>query len=204
MSVYGKTLIFRQHFAPLLVITVDCPIVAVESAPENCSSVPVKELFGKDSAVMGFNIHDVYGIITLSANRNGISSDNVKQEILVGADNCRTVSPDIAFDGQIGCIAAVVFAKAPVLNKFITVKECDIVTHIPVISECRKMEGKLNEYLHKIDEQARDMVDSIVSQMVEQRAVNEDLKVRDSMRWVLEMNKIKLEAEESVMNDLIY
>lgn len=64
--------------------------------------------------------------------------------------------------------------------------------------------GKLDRYLHEIDEQAREMVDSIVGQIAEQMGVNEDLKARDPMRWVQEMNKIKSVAEESAMNDLIY
>lgn len=66
------------------------------------------------------------------------------------------------------------------------------------------MEGKLNGYLHNIDEQAREMVDSIVGQIAEQMGVNEDIKARDPMRWVLEMNNIKNSAEEIVMKELIY
>ena len=65
------------------------------------------------------------------------------------------------------------------------------------------MGGKLNGYLHEIDEQAREMVDSIVSQMAEQRGVNEDLKARDPMRWVQEMNAIRENATEIVNRNFV-
>ena len=66
------------------------------------------------------------------------------------------------------------------------------------------MEGKLNGYLHEIDEQAREMIDSIVGQMAEQRGVNEDIKARDPMCWVQEMNNCKASAEEIVLREVIY
>ncbi len=79
-----------------------------------------------------------------------------------------------------------------------------IKAHRKLLYSTLLMEGKLNGYLHEIDEQAREMIDSIVGQMAEQRGVNEDLKASAPMCWVREMNSIKFKAEECVLNDMIY
>ena len=79
-----------------------------------------------------------------------------------------------------------------------------IKTHRKPLYSTLLMEGKLNGYLRKIDKQAREMVDSIVSRMAEKRAVNEELKARDPMRWVQEMNSIRNEANEIVNREIIF
>ena len=52
-------------------------------------------------------------------------------------------------------------------------------------------EGRLNEHLHSIDEQAREQIDLHIAQMAERTGVTEELKASDPMRWVLLMNNIK-------------
>lgn len=86
-TVYSQSFIIRQLFAPFFLITVHRPIVSVESTPQNCSSVSVKILLRYNAAVTGFNIHYTYGIICFSANRNGISADDIKEKILAYACN---------------------------------------------------------------------------------------------------------------------
>ena len=65
-------------------------------------------------------------------------------------------------------------------------------------------EGKLNARLHEIDLEANEMLDSIISRLAAKRGIDENLKARDMLRWVAEMNNIKANAEEIVLREVIY
>ena len=65
-------------------------------------------------------------------------------------------------------------------------------------------EGKLNARLHEIDLEANKMLETIIPQLAAKRGVDENLKARDMLRWVAEMNKIKVSAEEIVLKEVIY
>ena len=65
-------------------------------------------------------------------------------------------------------------------------------------------EGRLNEHLHNIDEQAHEQIDLHIKQKAERMGVTEELKVSDTMRWVRLMNNIKSLAEEIVLKEVIY
>ena len=67
-----------------------------------------------------------------------------------------------------------------------------------LLTECR-----LNEYLYEIDLQATEMVERLISELAEKQGVSEALKAQSQMQWVMDMNNIKLTAEESVRNDLL-
>ena len=45
------------------------------------------------------------------------------------------------------------------------------------------LEGKLNEYLHDIDEECYEMIDRLVEQMKEKQGVTEKLKAENQMLW---------------------
>ena len=63
--------------------------------------------------------------------------------------------------------------------------------------------GKLTEHLNQVDKEAREKVEMLMEQMVEQWGVTEELKMQDQVEWVRRMNNIKNIAEESVMK-IIY
>ena len=64
-------------------------------------------------------------------------------------------------------------------------------------------EGKLNTRLHEIDLEANEMLETIISHLATERGVDEDLKARDMLRWVAEMNNIKASAEEIVLREVV-
>ena len=66
------------------------------------------------------------------------------------------------------------------------------------------LEGKLNEYLHDIDEECYEMMDRLVEQMKEKQGVTEKLKAENQMLWVGKMNNIIACAEEIVVKELVY
>ena len=65
-------------------------------------------------------------------------------------------------------------------------------------------EGKLNARLHEIDLEANEMLENIIPCLATERGIDEDLKARDMLRWVAEMNNVKESAEEIVLREVIY
>ena len=64
-------------------------------------------------------------------------------------------------------------------------------------------EGKLNARLHEIDLEATEMLDTIIPRLATERGIDEDLKTRDMLCWVAEMNNIKASAEEIVLREVV-
>ena len=65
-------------------------------------------------------------------------------------------------------------------------------------------EGKLNARLHEIDLEAKQMLGTIIPRLAAERDIDENLKARDMLRWVAEMNNIKASAEEIVLREVVY
>ena len=64
-------------------------------------------------------------------------------------------------------------------------------------------EGKLNAQLHEIDLEASKMLEAIIPRLATERGIDENLKSRDMLRWVAEMNNIKVSAEEIVLREVV-
>ena len=64
--------------------------------------------------------------------------------------------------------------------------------------------GKLNEYLHEVDEECHKILDQLVEQMKEKQGVTEQLKADNQMLWVGKMNNIIACAEEIVVREVVY
>ena len=66
------------------------------------------------------------------------------------------------------------------------------------------LSGKLNEYLHEVDEECYEMLDQLVEQMKDKQGVTEQLKAENQMLWVGRMNNIIACAEEIVVREVVY
>ena len=65
-------------------------------------------------------------------------------------------------------------------------------------------EGRLNAYLHEIDLQANEILDSTVPRLAAKQGIDEDLKAHNALRWVEEMNNIKACVEEMILREVVY
>ena len=65
-------------------------------------------------------------------------------------------------------------------------------------------EGHLNEYLHAIDVQAYEILDTIIPRLAQERGIDEALKAHNPLQWAAEMNSIKASAEEIVLQEVVY
>ena len=64
-------------------------------------------------------------------------------------------------------------------------------------------EGNLNVQLHEIDIEANETLETIIPRLAADRGIDENLKARDMLRWVAEMNNIKASAEEIVLREVV-
>lgn len=66
------------------------------------------------------------------------------------------------------------------------------------------MQGKLNKHLNEVDQEAKDKIEMLVKQMMEQDDVNETMKDKEQMLWVQKVNEIIAVAEEIVLREVVY
>lgn len=66
------------------------------------------------------------------------------------------------------------------------------------------MDGTLNSHLKEIQESANTRVEQIIKQLKFKSNLTENMKDTDVLYWVGTMNAIKNQAEEIVLNELIY
>ncbi len=76
--------------------------------------------------------------------------------------------------------------------------------HKKVFFNTLLMQGKLYQHCAEIEEQAKDMFDSLVEQMKENEDVTEQLKEKDQFEWIQRMGNIQQRANELVCTELIY
>lgn len=76
--------------------------------------------------------------------------------------------------------------------------------HRPVIYNTMLLSGKLFTHLAEVDQQAKELHDSLLKQMAAQAGITEQLKAQDQMAWVQQMDTIDAQVREIIDHDLIY
>ena len=74
----------------------------------------------------------------------------------------------------------------------------------PVIFTQLVLSGKLWTHLADINEQAQHRMEVLVKQMMIAEGVTEELKDANQMEWARKTNRIRSQAEEIVLSELIY
>ena len=72
-------------------------------------------------------------------------------------------------------------------------------TYTTLLTSCT-----LNQHLYETEQEAKRQIDITLSRLVKERDITEELKATDSLHWVQEMNNAKHDAEEIVLNEVIY
>ena len=72
-------------------------------------------------------------------------------------------------------------------------------TYTTLITSCT-----LNQHLYETEQEANRQIELTLSRLVKERGITEELKVTDPLKWVQEMNNAKHDAEEIVLNEIIY
>lgn len=79
-----------------------------------------------------------------------------------------------------------------------------IKEHRPVLWNHLVLTGTLYKHLHEIEQAARSRIDLMLPKLAEAAGATEALKAADPMKWTGLMNACKAQAEEVVLNELIY
>ena len=74
--------------------------------------------------------------------------------------------------------------------------------HLPGLYTRLILSGKLYEHLADTDQVCRDRMERLIAQMAE--GINEKLKASDQLGWISRMNSIRSQAEEIVLQEIIY
>ena len=79
-----------------------------------------------------------------------------------------------------------------------------LLNHEKVVFSTLLAEGKLYQHCAEIENQARNMLDTLVEQMKETEGVTEQLKEENQLEWVQRMNNLQQRAREVVFNEFVY
>ena len=76
--------------------------------------------------------------------------------------------------------------------------------HSPTVINVMRMNGKLEQYLTDIDQDAQEMFDLLMKQYAEIEGITEQLKAENQMDWVCKMNNIRDRINEIIYKESIY
>ena len=88
--------------------------------------------------------------------------------------------------------------EEPTYGKYGIIRKQFLKEHRSARYQYLVLTRKLTRHLNQVDKEAREKVEMLVKQMVEQLGVKEELKMQDQMEWARRMNNIKANAEEIV------
>lgn len=92
----------------------------------------------------------------------------------------------------------------PMVNKYGILRKQFLKEYRPARYQYLLITGELTAHLNRVDQEAREQVESLMKQMAEKQGVTEQVKMQDQMKWVGLMNDIKACAEEIVLREGIY
>ena len=90
------------------------------------------------------------------------------------------------------------------LSKYGRMREWFLKEHRTITYNNLFLSGKLTAHLTEIDQAAVNRMEEIMPELAKRAGATEALKATNPMRWVGLMNTCKAQAEEIVMNELIY
>ena len=91
-----------------------------------------------------------------------------------------------------------------ILNKYGRMRLNYLKEHKKAEYSTMLIDGTLNSHLKEIQETATERVGQIIKQLKFKSNLTENMKDTDVLYWVGTMNTIKNQAEEIVLNELIY
>ena len=105
--------------------------------------------------------------------------------------------PDLMMDGQDA-------EEEMPLGKYGRMRESFLQEHHSGTYTSMLLTGRLDPHLREIDQQAQEQADRIVADLKKQNHVDEAMKARDQMGWVQAVNSFTAQAEEMVLNEIVY
>ena len=92
-------------------------------------------------------------------------------------------------------IPNIVIRKTKPIGHYGRLRKAYLEMHRPILFNELVLSDKLFEHCAEIDEAARNRMELIVRSLAEQNGVTEQLKAKNQMEWVRQMNACKVQAE---------
>ena len=90
------------------------------------------------------------------------------------------------------------------LGKYGRLRKTYLKEHRPILWNKMILSETLYPHLREIDETANRRLEQMMPELMKSAGVTESLKASDPMKWVQTMNSLKAQAEEVILNELIY
>ena len=90
------------------------------------------------------------------------------------------------------------------LGKYGMLRKTYLQEHRPILWNQMILSETLFPHLREIDETAHRRLSEMMPQMAKEAGVTEALKAADPMKWAGLMNTLKAQAEEIILNELVF
>lgn len=90
------------------------------------------------------------------------------------------------------------------IGKYGRMRRTFLKEHRPILFNSLVVTGKLFPHLLEIEDAANSRLEQMMPDMAKAAGATEALKAADPMKWVGLMNTLKSQAEEIILNELIY
>ena len=89
------------------------------------------------------------------------------------------------------------------LTKYGRMRKQFLQEHRPILYNHLILSGKLQSHLLEIQETAQSRLEQMVNEMAKASGITEALKAENQLAWVGQMNMIRMQAEETILTELI-
>ena len=94
--------------------------------------------------------------------------------------------------------------ESPKVGKYGMLRRSFLRSHKQALYTGMMLEDTLNSHLEQVDKEATMLLEKLTTQMMQEQGLTEELKSRNQMLWVQQMNNLRQSAEEVVLKELIY
>ena len=94
--------------------------------------------------------------------------------------------------------------ESPKVGKYGMLRRSFLRSHKQALYTGMMLEDTLNSHLEQVDKEANMLLEKLMTQMMQEQGLTEELKSRNQMLWVQQMNNLRQAAEEVVLKELIY
>ena len=90
------------------------------------------------------------------------------------------------------------------IGKYGRMRKAYLRMHHPIMFNALAISGELQAHLFEIEQAAQQRLEQMMNQMKKLAGLTEQLKAENPMEWVGQMNMLKHQAEEIILDELIY
>ena len=90
------------------------------------------------------------------------------------------------------------------LGKYGRMRKQYLQEHMPELYNSLLLSGTLHTHLLEIDQTARKRLELMMPELAKEAGATNELKAHDPLRWTGLMNTCKAQAEESILNELVW